>query len=108
MSIKLTVDGWLGKDPHVQTIGDKTVTVLSIASRRGASRHADWVTGTVWDSKLQEFVRSTFKKGDKVIAFGLVSKLSVYYSEGKPKPGLDMFVNAISFMKITKEEVRDG
>jgi hypothetical protein len=107
MAIKLQVDGWLGKDPYVQTVGDKKVTVLSLASRRGASRHADWITGTIWDQKLQDFVRSTFKKGDKVQAFGVMSKLSVYYSEGKPKPGLDMFINAISFMKVTKEEVRN-
>lgn len=107
MAIKLTMDGTLGKDPYVQTIGDRSVTVLSLASRRGASRHVDWITGTVWDSKLQEFVRSTFKKGDKVIVFGVCSKLGVYYSSGKWKPSLDMFINAISFAKITKEEVRN-
>src|SRR5271168_1784154 len=100
MSIKITADGYLGKDPYVQTIGDVEVTVLSIASRRVSSRHADWITGTVWDTKLQQFVLSSFKKGDKVIVFGLMSKLGVYFSEGKHKPGLDMFVNAISAVKV--------
>lgn len=105
--IKVTVDGYLGKDPHVQTIGDAKVVVLSIASRHNQSRHADWITGSVWDKRLQTFVLDTFRKGDKVIAFGLVSKLSVYYSEGKQKPGMDIFVNAISFAEVTKETTRN-
>ena len=107
MSVKLQVDGYLGKDPYVQTITNAKVVVLSIASRRGASRHADWITGTVWDKQLQTFVLASFKKGDKVLCFGLMSKLGIFYSEGKPKPGLDMFVNAISHLKVDKEEVRD-
>lgn len=105
MAIKLEVTGHLGRDPYVQTIGESKVLVLSMASRKPNSRHADWVTGTIWDQRLQEFVLSTFKKGDHVKVFGLLSKLDVYYSEGKHKPGLDMFVNAIQFVAIKKEDV---
>jgi hypothetical protein len=107
MSIKLEVTGHLGKDPYVQTIGEQKVVVLSVASRKPNSRHADWITGTIWDKKLQQFVLSFFKKGDHIKAFGLVSKLSVYSSEGKWKPGLDMFINAIQQVHITKENA-DG
>jgi len=106
MSIKLQVTGWLGKDPYVQTIGDVEVTVVSLACRRGASRHADWITGTIWNKRLANFVQTQFKKGDKVMAFGVMGKLSVYYDVGgKPKPGLDMFINAIGFVHLDKEDV---
>jgi len=107
MSIKLEVDGFLGKDPFVQTIGNKKVVVLSIASRRTNSRHADWITGSIWDKHLADWVLVNFKKGQRVHAFGLMSKLMVYSSEGKWKPGLDMFVNSIGFSKITKAEIRN-
>jgi single-stranded DNA-binding protein len=109
VGIKITVEGWIGKDPYVQTIGDKKVVVLNLASRRPNSRHADWVTGTVWNEKLSQFVLSTFKKGDKIIAFGVMGKLGVYYSsDGKAKPVLDFFVNSIGFSASAKTEERDG
>ena len=110
MSIKIEITGWLGKDPYVQTIGDKKVVVLSLASRRPNSRHADWVTGTVWNEKLHQFILSTFKKGDKIIALGVLGKLGVYYSsDGKPKPCLDFFVNSVGFSHSDKEtDKRDG
>lgn len=108
MSIKLEVDGYLGKDPYVQTIGTQEVVVLSLACRRGASRHADWITGTVWNPKLRQFVLASLRKGDKVKAFGVMGKLGVYYdSAGKAKPGLDMFINTIGFASPSKEQ-RDG
>src|SRR5208283_5680383 len=108
MSIKLEICGYLGRDPIVQTIGNVEVTVLSVACRRGASRHADWITATVWNPRLQNFVRSTLKKGDKIQAFGVLGKLSVYYDgAGKPKPGLDMFINTIGFVNHTEERVYD-
>jgi single-stranded DNA-binding protein len=107
VGIKITVEGWLGRDPYVQTIGDKEVLVLSIASRRPNSRHADWITGTVWNERLKAMV-GTFKKGDKIIAFGVVGRLGVYYdSAGKPKPGLDFFINSIGFGHAAKTEERD-
>jgi hypothetical protein len=110
MGIKITVDGWLGKDPYVQTIGDKKVVVLSLASRRPNSRHADWITGTVWNERLGQFVLASLKKGDKVLAFGVLGKLGVYYgSDGKAKPALDFFVNTIGFSHPDKEtDKRDG
>lgn len=109
MAVKLQVEGYLGKDPYVQALGDQEVTVLSIACRRGASRHADWITGTVWNTRLQNFVRTALKKGDKIQAFGVMGKLSVYYDVGgKAKPGLDMFINAIGFVHLDKERNEDG
>lgn len=107
MAIKMEVSGHLGKDPYVQTIGDVQVLVLSIASRKPNSRHADWVTGTIWDKGLRSYVQSTFKKGDHVKAFGVLSKLGVYFGDGKWKPGLDMFINALQQVHIEKENA-DG
>lgn len=104
MSVKLEVTGRLGKDPYVQTVRDVEVTVISVACRRGASRATDWVTGTIWDKKLQNHVRSSYKKGDYIQAFGVLGRLGVYYDgEGKPKPGLDMFINAIGTTRPEKE-----
>lgn len=104
MPAKLEVEGYLGKDPYVQTVGDMEVTVVSMAVRRGSSRHADWITGTVWNKRLQDFVRIALKKGDKVKAFGVMGKLSVYFDgAGKPHPALDMFINAIGFVHLDKE-----
>lgn len=108
MSIKLQIEGYLGKDPYVAKMGDVEVTVLSVACRRGSSRHADWITATVWNPRLQDFVRSTLKKGDKIQAFGVLGKLSVYYDgAGKPKSGLDMFINTIGFVNHTEERGYD-
>jgi hypothetical protein len=105
MSIKLEVTGYLGKDPYVQTIEGRSITVLSLACRRGSSRHADWVTGTIWNERLGAFVQEKFRKGDKIQAFGIMGKLAVYYdSAGKPKPGMDMFINAIGFVHLDKEK----
>ena len=105
MSVKLEIVGYLGKDPYVQTIEDRQVTVLSLACRRGASRHADWITGTVWNERLRNFV-STLRKGNKIHAFGVMGRLNVYYDgTGRARPGLDMFINAIGFAnKLDKEK----
>lgn len=106
MSIKLQVDGHLGKDPAFQTINAQKVLVLSIASRRPGSRHADWINGTIWNEKLGQSVSQMFKKGDRVQVFGILGKLSVYWdSSGKPKPGVDMFVNSIGIPKAGKERI---
>jgi hypothetical protein len=103
MSIKLEVTGQLGKDPYVQTIDDLQVTILSMACRSSTGLCAPiWVMGSIWEPRVGIFVQETFKKGDTITAFGTISKLGVYYnSEGKAKPGLDMFINAIG----TKERV---
>lgn len=112
MSVKLEVDGYLGKDPYVQEIANKKIVVLSLACRRsshkgGSSRHADWITGTIWDPTLQAFVLGRFKRGDKIKVIGVMGKLSIYYSaDGKPKPGLDMFINALG--TIQKAENKDA
>lgn len=109
MGITIDVTGYLGRDPYVQTISDKKVVVLSIASRRPNSRYADWITGTVWNERLQQFVLSALRKGDKIKAFGVLGKLGIYYSsDGKAKPCLDFFVNSIGFGATEKKEERDG
>jgi single-stranded DNA-binding protein len=105
MSIKLEVIGCLGKDPYVQTISNRKVTILSLACRRANhSRVTDWVTGSIWDEQLANYVRTSFKKGDTIKAFGTLSNLMVYFDgAGKAKPGLDFFINSIGFVPTEKE-----
>jgi hypothetical protein len=107
MSVKLEVEGYLGKNPYRQEIKGKSMVVLSIAIRRLQSRHADWITGTIWNEKLQEMVLQTFHAGDQVQVFGTMSKLGCYISKGKPNPSLDMFINSVGFVNH-QEEKRDG
>lgn len=106
MSVKLEVVGYLGKDPFVRKIKDQDVVILSIASRRGQSRHCDWIQGTVWNERLRTFALGQFKKGDKITASGIMGRITIFYSTaGKPQPSLDFFINSLGFVKH-QEEIR--
>jgi single-strand DNA-binding protein len=76
MKNRQTVAGYLGKDPESKTVGDTTVTTVSIAvgekwkDKNGKTQEkTEWFEFNFWGAR-GEALAKFFKKGDGILAEG--------------------------------------
>jgi single-strand DNA-binding protein len=96
---KITIMGYLGKDPESFTYGadKKTAAKFSVAVSTGKSddKKTDWFNCTVFGNQAKNAM-DYLQKGKSVVVFGRLT-LRAYESNGKSGSSLDVNVDDIQF-----------
>lgn len=86
----LTIQGRLGRDPELKTVGQKSVCTFSVAHDDGwgDNKRTFWLTVEAWEKKA-EFCAKHLRKGQRVTVSGRL-KVREYEKDGQKRTAVEI------------------
>jgi single-strand DNA-binding protein len=108
MGIHAVIHGRLGRDPETKTVGNDSVTKLSVASDHGwgEKKTTTWVNVDIW-GKRGEACQRFLKKGSEVVVRGEVYTRE-YEKDGQKRTSLECRADVVDFAGGKRDDQGDG
>jgi single-strand DNA-binding protein len=108
MGIHAVIHGRLGRDPETKTVGNDSVTKLSVASDHGwgEKKTTTWINVDVW-GKRGESCQRFLKKGSEVVIRGEVYTRE-YEKDGQKRTSLECRADVVDFAGGKRDDQGDS
>jgi single-strand DNA-binding protein len=106
---RITIQGRIGKDPELKTVGDETIAEFSLAftpwSKSKGEGETIWFNVSFWN-KNADAVMDFYRKGDLVEVEGVFG-LNKWTKDGVEKSAFTILGQSIAEVKISKKTLMD-